>query len=227
MDYAEEPPLSHQVRNLMRSLPSSVVVLTATTLSTTPPVRRYRGVTLSSFTTLTLTPDPIVTFNIRSPSRTLDAITKSRHFLIHILDASLDGVQVADVFTKAGYGIGGRDVFREGEEAGIFAVKKEVAGVGKMKALPRLEGKGIRRVLRCEVLTEDTQKQDQLRESDWAPSQGLVRVGDHVLVMGIVREILDVDEAAAGEGAFGLSYVDGKYRMAGEAIRLARKDNEE
>src|SRR2546421_1775470 len=95
----------------MRSVPHSVVVLTSSTVpapsattvspeASQDPSQHFRGVTLSSFMILTLTPHPIVTFNIRRPSSTLRAILQSRTFLVHMLAATPSGAKVADTFTK-------------------------------------------------------------------------------------------------------------------------------
>src|SRR5579862_7362524 len=67
-------PLSHHVRLVMRHVPHSVVVVTSA-LSPAKPNHAhnfsYRGMTVSSFTTVALSPRPTVCFNIRAPSSTL------------------------------------------------------------------------------------------------------------------------------------------------------------
>ncbi|KJZ77700.1 hypothetical protein HIM_02877 [Hirsutella minnesotensis 3608] len=67
-----ETSLPEQLRSVMRLLASPVVVCTATHGS------EPRAMTMSSFTSLTLTPTPLITFNVATPSRTLDAIASSR-----------------------------------------------------------------------------------------------------------------------------------------------------
>ncbi|KAF8852766.1 hypothetical protein BDZ45DRAFT_97368 [Acephala macrosclerotiorum] len=117
----EQPKISQNLRKIMRALPASVVVVTTSlTVTATPEPTRFayadpdgtlqrqpsglelnaRGMTLSSFTTLTLTPYPIIQFNIKAPSRTLDALMETRHFLVHILEATKAGAKVAAAFTK-------------------------------------------------------------------------------------------------------------------------------
>ncbi|CZR67301.1 uncharacterized protein PAC_17200 [Phialocephala subalpina] len=117
----EAPKISQNLRKIMRALPASVVVVTTSLTVTAAPDPRHstytvpenfadrlpsglelnaRGMTLSSFTTLTLTPYPIIQFNIKAPSRTLDALMETRHFLVHILEATKAGAKVAAAFTK-------------------------------------------------------------------------------------------------------------------------------
>lgn len=166
----------------MRLLPHSVVVCTA--MHGTSP----RAMTMSSFTSLTLSPTPLVTFNVAVPSRTLDAIAASREFNIHILAGDESGAAVAHHFTRGNLtnnvfdGVGWRTGPRPGKGDGAAAS-------------PLLQGEGVLRVLRCRVLAD-------------APAEGLMRVRDHVIVVGEVLDVIPgVDEAE-----FGLAYADRQYR---------------
>ncbi|KAF3345109.1 hypothetical protein VdG2_06722 [Verticillium dahliae VDG2] len=158
--------LSEQLRGLMRLLPHSVVVCTATNPADNTP----RAMTMSSLTSLTLHPTPLVTFNVATPSRTLTAVKGARRF--------------NHVFSGLG---------RDGP-----AVTADMRGEA-----PVLRGEGVLYVLRCRVL-------------DDAPAQGLVRVRDHVIVVGEVVEIVKGEED--GEDEFGLVYADRRYRCVGDGI---------
>lgn len=100
------------------------------------------------------------------------------------------------MFTKGN----GPAVWRSGE----FVVLKRKGDDGP----PLLSAPGIVRVVRCEVLEGQ---------------QGLVEVGDHVLVLGNVKGILV--PPSADEDAFGLGYVDGKYRSVGEVLDVHMKND--
>ena len=245
---ALERPISHDLRGIMRTLSSPVVVLTTTAYPvlrkpTSDPTTSYiqtfefktrpkaaRGMTLSSFASLTLSPEPIITFNIRRPSSTLKAFSHCQKFLIHILDATPEGARIADVFTK---GNGKEEisapgqVFVQGMQSRAFDLKTELVTIGtgdggRHVPLPRLSGRGVGKVLRCELLEPLEQgKSDRIPDSYGAikPRKGLIGVGDHVLVLARVVEILDRDKADDGEETkYGLSYVDGSYRQAGDTI---------
>jgi flavin reductase (DIM6/NTAB) family NADH-FMN oxidoreductase RutF len=175
--------------------------------------------TLSSFTTLTLTPSPVITFNIKRPSRTLDALYQSRHFLIHVLEASESGARVAERFTRGNKGGNvflGKDDFEVG---GLVVQNEGMGGEGRGDVvLPRLRAEGVVSVLRCEILgngNQDMEKNENGRS-------GLVSVGDHVLVLGKVHEILGAEEGN-GEGKHGLCYADGRYRRIGDVIEVEEK----
>lgn len=169
----------------MRLLTHPVVVLTAHD-GTAP-----RGMTMSSFATLSVAPPaPLVTFNIATPSHTLDAILgdPDGHFNIHVLSADGRGAGVASRFTR-------------GNAPGLFDGVDYAPGVGEGWRAPVLLGDGVLHVLRCKLASRD------------APSGGLVPVRDHVIV---VAEVVDM-VAGRGDG-FGLAYADRRHRVTGEGI---------
>jgi hypothetical protein len=171
--------------------------------------------TLSSFTTLTLTPSPIITFNIKNPSRTLSALSQSRNFLIHILEASENGMKIADAFTKGN--ADDRSLFLH-ENKDVFGV--EEVGVGKENGveikIPMLKAEGVISVLRCVVLGAREGVEKEVEEDKRSKSNGsaIIRVGNHMLVLGKVEEIIGGGE----EGRSGLCYADGRYRRVGDVI---------
>lgn len=224
---SEEKRIPDTLRHIMRNIPSSVVVLT--TSATIPdisgtvkqsPEQYYRGMTLSSFTTLSLSP-PLITFNIRAPSRTLSAIRQSGIFLIHVLEANKEGAAVADSFTK-----GNADNIEVGEafraRDGLFRVENTVFKAQRQRddtlksiwpGLPKLTGKGVKRVLACELYRSPP-------ATDRGISNGLIEVGEHVLVIAKVLSIFLNEglEQTEGDVQYGLSYVDGRYRTVGKTI---------
>ncbi|KFZ08988.1 hypothetical protein V502_09003 [Pseudogymnoascus sp. VKM F-4520 (FW-2644)] len=202
----DEPPLSTHLRQLMRKMPHAAVVATTSTGGpASSSTSNFRGMTVSSFTTVTLTPTPIVSFNIRRPSRTLDAIRQSRQFLIHILSATESGANVAHGFTK-------------GNSTDVFANQQfAVWNVGSKYPLPLLSSPGVTKVLRCKLRDE-------------GEGAGLIEVGDHMLVLADVESIIEpppTKDAAALEDR-GLSYLDRAYREVGKVIDVIdTEENEE
>jgi flavin reductase (DIM6/NTAB) family NADH-FMN oxidoreductase RutF len=155
-------PISSNLRDVMRRLVNSVVVMGVPNFRT----GKVHGVTLSSFTTVTLTPQPIVTFNIKRPSRTLNALKATLNpsttdqpstFEIYILEARITAVEIATAFSRDG---GPSDISL------LYSIQSERA--------PRVLRQGIRRALVCRLLEGD---------------KGLIEVGDHTLVLGEVVEI--------------------------------------
>ncbi|CAG9950912.1 unnamed protein product, partial [Clonostachys rosea f. rosea IK726] len=144
-------PLPEQLRSIMRLLTHPVVVCTAHD-GTHP-----RGMTMSSFTSLTLTPTPLITFNVLAPSRTLDAITESGEFNIHILAGDKDGAAVAENFTR---GNTDPSVFQS-----LQSAASKQGTIGSSSAAPVLVG---------------------MAYCDAAPNGGLIRVRDHIVVVAEV-----------------------------------------
>ncbi|RMD42609.1 hypothetical protein DV735_g2498, partial [Chaetothyriales sp. CBS 134920] len=85
----------------MRSVPHPVAIITSTSTYTTPTTSSnstssnnasldlFRGATVSSFNTVTLTPTPIVSFNITRHSSTFHAIQLSGMFNVHLLTSDV------------------------------------------------------------------------------------------------------------------------------------------
>jgi flavin reductase (DIM6/NTAB) family NADH-FMN oxidoreductase RutF len=179
----------------MRLLANPVVVCTSGSSTTADGETVPLGLTMSSFASLSLDPRPLVTFNLGTPSRTGSAIKASRRFAIHVLAGDAAGVRVAELFR-----VGNADPSRIAE--GIRAAACEVVpGNGEGgEARPWLQGPGILYVLQCRLLD--------------APEGGLVRVEDHLLVMGEVLGI-SVGKGVTNGDKLGLAYADRQYRQLG------------
>jgi flavin reductase (DIM6/NTAB) family NADH-FMN oxidoreductase RutF len=230
-----EPPLelADQLRQAMRMLPSSVAVVTTRSAKKGPNGRVFnRGMTVSSFTTLSLDP-PMISFNIKErvkagKSRTLEAIIETRRFLVHSLEANKKGVKIAEWFTS-GKGEGDVKKGRSWVE-GINFKRQVVRGSKDVQLyLPRLLGEGVKRVLAVEVwdgwperVEEDEEEKIMLGmapEKRKHNNNGLLKVGDHVIVVGKVVGVFEDEELKAinerkGLGQterYGLNYVDGSY----------------
>lgn len=194
--------VSEQLRSVMRLLTNPVVVCTSRDTrglsdndddpSRTPSTPR--AMTMSSFTSLSLSPTPLVTFNVATPSRTLDAVRSSGEFNVHVLAGEESGALVAENFTRGNTD----DVFDR-----LIGAKCKNTTTGGGLEPPILEGDGVLYVLRCRVAM------------DQAPEGGLIPVRDHVIVVGEVLEV--VPGSRIGDG-FGLAYADRSYRAAGAVI---------
>jgi flavin reductase (DIM6/NTAB) family NADH-FMN oxidoreductase RutF len=200
--------MSNQVRVLMRLLAHSALACTSTFPSSSSEPSTPRAMTMSSFTSLALTPTPVVSFNIATPSRTFDAVKASRRFNVHVLADDASGAKVADRLTKGN--AGGAKVF----EGLADECQCEVVH-GQDGEPPVLRGPGVLYIMRCKLLDE--------------PSQGLIKVRDHFIVLGEVIEILDGRPEALGEKEkprdkrFGLMYADRMYRQLGNCIGPAEE----
>lgn len=149
--------ISERFRGLMRLVTQPVVVCTSLHPGNPP---QPHGLTVSSLTSLSLTPTPLLSFNLLKPSRSLDAIEASGRFNIHVLAGGKAGEAVADWFA-------GQDRTRKlFEDTSARCGCEVVAAEGGVE----LWGEGVRRVVRCRV-------------------ERMVEVRDHVIVVGEVEEI--------------------------------------
>lgn len=203
-------PLPEQLRSVMRLLAHSVVVCTSAAAPAAPdsssaPVPR--GMTMSSFTSLSLRPTPLVTFNIATPSRTLDAVSRSRQFNIHVLSGDVAGARVAEWFRKGNADdLGVFEADRLRDECGCEVVVAAETPGGT--AAPLLKGPGVLFALRCSLLGDE-------------PARGLVRVRDHVIVLAEIVDIVEGQGGKSESAAFGLAYADRLYRQLGSTMALA------
>ncbi|KAJ5662292.1 uncharacterized protein N7477_009908 [Penicillium maclennaniae] len=96
------PPssISEHVRLLMRRVPYPVAIITATDPTGPADTSSFRGMTVSSFSAVTLSPDPVISFNVRRPSETLNALLASGRFLVHLLAPGPDTATLARDFSK-------------------------------------------------------------------------------------------------------------------------------
>ncbi|KAK3370104.1 flavin reductase like domain-containing protein [Podospora didyma] len=208
-DATTAPPMSEQVRKLMRHVAHSVVVCTSMSPASGSEPATPRAMTMSSFTSLGLKPTPVVSFNMQTPSRTFDSVERSRRFNIHILADGPSGASVADWFTRGN--ADGIKLFEKlADECHCEVVAQQQQEYGE--EAPILRGPGVLYVLRCRLLTE------------LAESRGLIRMRDHVIVLGEVLEIIEGEQEVAREAeepqgsSSGLVYANGTYRRLGISI---------
>lgn len=156
-----------------------------------------------------------------------------------MLRGNEEGAKLADRFSKGNHGEGFEN--RKGEV--------NVLCDGGLEHVPRLVGSGVMAVLRCEVLIKGVysryaetggsidvaDSQDRSSEPEMGDAltdmeggaHGLVRVGDHVLVVARVCEVIR-EEPTDGTGEemkmFGLAYAQRGYRFIGDEIPVQDED---
>jgi flavin reductase (DIM6/NTAB) family NADH-FMN oxidoreductase RutF len=60
-----------------------------------------KGLTVSSFTTICLTPSPFICFSTRQTSRAADLIAARGIFIVHLLSCTPDSAKIAEAFSKS------------------------------------------------------------------------------------------------------------------------------
>ena len=217
--------LAAQLRIVFQHLPQPAVICTSTSLPPSPPsppppqqssssshgggnlTSLPHAMTMSSLTPLSMDPVPVVSLNIMTPSRTLDAIRASGRFAVHVLAPTRAGVGIARWFARRHYlpsGSGSNHVRSAFHNVGAFvngvgaldipsttegAVAKPADG-GTMP--PILGGPPILFAFVCRLPAD-------------VPGQGIIMVRDHAIVVGEVEEVVPGD-AQHDPRTFGMVY---------------------
>lgn len=146
--------------------PSPVAILTTSTSSSTKngeatiEAQDY-GVTLSSLTSLSLDPKPLLTFNVKVLTRTFSILRQSEspRILVHLLKSTSEGRALAEVFSR-GYR---SQPFRD-QSLQISRWKKDWLPVVEWNSgIQSGSGEnGVERVLVCRILPERLYVQDHV-----------------------------------------------------------------
>ena len=173
---------SDDIRQLMRLVAHPVAIVTSTNASGDKRVdQRYRGATVSSFNTVTFTPEPIVSFNIKRQSATFEAIQSSGQFNVHLVACNTQTKNLADRFASGNdakpfhTSTGELEWFveqssEEMNESGILVQHSPPAFVSQLGDEKNQSLTKFR--LRCSHMVEKT-----------------VTIGDHVVVFGRVMHV--------------------------------------
>ncbi|KAG9887884.1 hypothetical protein KCU98_g4666, partial [Aureobasidium melanogenum] len=184
-------PIKDKYKATMRCVPSSVVVLTTSVSSSTSDIDSLRGMTVSSLTSVTLEPEPVVSFSIRGPSRTLDCITAGHPFAVNFLSGYPVGAQIADIFSKP----------HEHPSQPFHAVQDlnlaKIYAQDGDSAPPNIGGKHVPARFTCELL----------------PGKSL-EIGDHTVIFARVTNVWKSRSPHSGKVTF-LAYAQAGYRTLG------------
>ncbi|KKZ63428.1 hypothetical protein EMCG_02239 [[Emmonsia] crescens] len=232
-----ENEIGDQVRLLMRQVPHPVAIITSTDPGSPTVQTAFRGMTVSSFNTVTLYPETIVSFNVKLPSETFNAINSSSRFLVHLLAPTDATARLARDFSQ-----GNANVMLADERERFF---KFVPMNGRNDdRLPSIaEGEPPRLALinnarqggKSSFSTEDERGDgNSIITADYFPFifecrylPQSVKVGNHVVVLGRVVNIIrqeadgtsDPVEAHSPERLC-LSYADTRFWKIGEHISV-------
>ncbi|KAJ0420077.1 flavin reductase like domain-containing protein [Aspergillus carlsbadensis] len=244
--------LPDQVRLLMRRVPYPVAIITSTDPTTThtnktrttppanshtkaePPSTQYRGMTVSSFNTVTLSPQPVISFNVRRPSETLHALLTSGRFLVHLLSPTQETAALARDFARGNHNLAlGKSGFEfvpspssssslSGPGAG--GEENGHADAGAALSLPMLRRKAGTPTAGGSdaVLDSGAEYFPFIFECRLLPDS-VVDVYDHTIIVGsVVRAITSsapiADASAASSKDLCLTYADTRFWEVGNQI---------
>lgn len=182
------------IRQLMRRVPHSVAVIT----SNMPP-KGLVGMTVSSFNTVCLEPRVVVSFNVKQPSATLNAIRASGQFTLDLIDSTEQGAAIAELFASGR----GREVLKDDDGVVSSTTSPSVSSTTSPSELEQrsphlLSDNTVMFTLQCEVLDQT------------------VEVADHVIVLGaVLTHRLPPHGGVWDRTSLGMCYVNRRYRRPG------------
>ncbi|QEU60948.1 hypothetical protein KDRO_D06450 [Kluyveromyces lactis] len=164
---------------------------------------RFRGVTLSSVTSLSLMPIPLIQFNLQLPSFTSDFLHDFNHFALHLMKPNEQSIHLARNFSKGAMknAHNGEIVptqpfvgLQEGVEYDTYDIN------GTNLRIPLL--KNAERVIVCQGLKT-------------------FNVGDHEIWVGKVEDIVNrtSEEGTDDPISGGLLYCNRNFHTLGDPIR--------
>ena len=187
-----------EIRLLMRRVPHPVAVITSNLPPHNPP-ENFCGMTVSSFNTVCLEPKVVVSFNVKQPSATYDAIQASGTFDVHLMNSTVQAAAVADHFAT------GR---------GREAVKEDISDSndGESSSSPPSTS-GLKSPISAQIIRPNDEAMFTLQCKLLDPT---VKVADHVIVLGeVLTHRLPPTTDEWYRTSLGLCYVNRRYRRPG------------
>lgn len=156
----------------------------------------FRGLTLSSVTSLALKPFPMIQFNLQLPSFTSESLHENQFFAVHLLRPNPTSIELARNFSKGAV----RNVTNTG-----FTPTKPFQDLNENEhyATYTIEG--------TELVIPILQNSDRVLICQ---KKDVFRVGDHEIWVGQVDDILVNDDKATG----GLLYCNRNFHILGDKI---------
>ena len=202
---AQKGEISRLVKTLMRRVPHPVAIITSAEnvagKSEQSHNSNWRGATVSSFNTVSIEPDVIVSFNLKTPSATFRAIQSSGSLTVHLLGGTAEAGELATLFTSGN----SEAPFAQLENLGVQAEAVAESGDSPVPTSPpRIISfanatQAPHFTLVCRYMREKT-----------------VELGDHVVCFGVVTRImtqsLHENERHVRQGdQHCLIYAEGRY----------------
>ncbi|KLJ06190.1 hypothetical protein EMPG_10371 [Blastomyces silverae] len=246
---ATSPPenqIGDQVRLLMRRVPHPVAIITSTDPKSPTAQTAFRGMTVSSFNTVTLYPETIVSFNVKLPSETFNAIVASSRFLVHLLAPTDATARLARDFSRGNANVMLADererffkfVPMSGGDDGGWVPSSIAKGEPPRLALighaAEMQVGGKSSIRTGKEGADASSTTTPITTADYFPfifeCQYLpqsVKVGNHVIILGRVVNIIRQEAVGASDPAEAhspehlcLTYADTRFWKIGENISV-------
>lgn len=200
------------------------MILTAS-FSGKPEIGRMHGTTLSSVSSLTVNPEPIVQFNIQVPSATSKSIHDNKYLALHILKPSQESVKLARNFSLGSRYING--IQQEQLNLGVTSTSLHTTPFERINKnqwdlfenvmhSKRPGSVHLDSDLHLPILTKDSERILICQKYK------VFKVYNHEIWTCKVKEILvNIDEDVKTGG---LLYFDRKFHHVGDALVEVKKD---
>lgn len=177
---------------------------------------QLRGVTVSSLTSVSLDEAPIISFNLRLPSRTWGAMESNNKISLSFLTATPDGAAIAHAFTQP-----------HGDPSEPFRQLRRLHF--EILLSPRDHAARLMKIGAGDVFQRTDPTVFCTMFADVMP-RSCVRVADHMIVVAKVTRVIssNTTQHRAGTGeAFALAYSNRSYRIGGDVIEPTLIPDEE
>lgn len=209
VDQAQNRMARDNTRTALRAFTSPVAVLMtrahSPSTSDQSAFAGCHGVTISSLSPVTLSPCPVISFNLAADSRTYAALQAAGTFHIYFLSATPLGAKIATAFTKP-YELSSAP-FEALRQSGVD-VK-----VARENRAPIIHSKAVLASLRATLKSGSVSGEGSV-DVDEVPAS--VKVGDKFVIFAKVTNVLLWKGVHEGETA--LAYAGRKYRAGGSEI---------
>lgn len=187
----------------MSSIANQTMILTAPhpNNNTKDITNLYKGVTLSSVTSLSINPTPLIQFNLQKPSTTSQLLHNHKYFAIHILSPHQGSANLARLFSR------NRIYDTEKEEYVPFPPFKELE---KDVDYEVLENQGIDDEFKLPILKKNIEKVlicKKFKHFD---------INDHEIWIGEIKEIKNFNIGGWKSG--GLLNFNRKFHIIGDEV---------
>lgn len=178
---------TQKLRECMRSIryPVAIITSTDTAIDSNGGLESWRGLTVSSFTTVSMSPRPMVSFNVHEKSSTLEAIHNSGMFAVHLLSNTSEAVEIASRFAKPMV----KDQFKQDLVGQSIYAENAIPWNISGGAETQMDSRHL--PPRLQWTYSEGRDAVMLQILCKAERDLNVKVGDHVVVFGEVQHVLD------------------------------------
>lgn len=179
----------------MSKVANQAMILSAASKNVVPH-KLFRGLTVSSLTSLSLKPQPLIHFNLQLPSFTSDALHETGYFAVHLLKPNTMSVDLAREFSKGAI---------KNEEDHTYSPTRPFENLVENEHYVTYEIEGTDLVI---PVLKNTERVLICQKKD------VFQVGDHEIWVGQIEDTIVNEDQPTG----GLLYCNRSFHSLGKKI---------